>query len=475
MKLTLDDLAFISSEQLFIKFSLDEREKVWQQTHGQSYSNTAAQWNAYLNCLCLNTFLTYLKTEIDLPDPPQVWQNWAELPSFWDVVNGTAIELGQTRLVLIPSEENNCIEFTVPREWVDIPNWAGNYYLAVQLNLEECWLRVCGYATHQQLRDEGRYDRMNETYSVDTEDLIEDLSVMWMVKELYPSRKLKVKALPILSLKEVEELLEKLEQRTPYLPRLNVPFVKWTALLANDKWRQELYARRVKVSVKQPVQLSKWFQQIFEVSWQTVEEVLDSLAAPEANLAYRSGSSASDISPTSPKAIPTLVELLKTNQNKSTRKRVADLLGDIAHGNSEAIAALNDLVRHAPDRDTRRQAAVSLGKINPGNPHAGVRRARIIDLGIRIGGHPVVLTVTLMPETNNKTNIHLRVDAVGNQTYLPPNLQLMVLDEEGQIFQQKQSRSIDNAIQLEFRGASGDGFRVKVALGDASVSEDFVL
>ncbi|PSO81051.1 MAG: hypothetical protein BRC41_15925 [Cyanobacteria bacterium QH_9_48_43] len=50
------------------------------------------------------------------------------LPSFWEVVNGTAIALSGVRLVLIPSEAADLSELRVPQEWVDIPSWGGDYY-----------------------------------------------------------------------------------------------------------------------------------------------------------------------------------------------------------------------------------------------------------------------------------------------------------------------------------------------------------
>ena len=289
MKLSLDNLTFIYPEQLFIEFSREEREKIWKQTQNQTYSNPAARWNAYLNCLCLNVFLTYLEAESDLPETSRVWPSLAELPSFWEVINGTAIQLGKTRLVLIPSEHSHYTEFRVPREWLDIPDWAGNYYLATELNLEECCLQVWGYATYQQLRDEGRYDRMDETYAIEAEDLIEELNGMWVARELHPSRRPEVKPLLTLSSTEASSLLEQLGQQTPYSPRLDVPFAKWAALLAHPRWRQELYewrlGRRVTVaaSSQAPINLGQWFQDVFEAGWQS----LDALLNPDlGNLAF---------------------------------------------------------------------------------------------------------------------------------------------------------------------------------------------
>jgi hypothetical protein len=105
----------------------------------------------------------------------------------------------------------------------------------------------------------------------------------------------------------------------------------------------------------------------------------------------------------------------------------------------------------------------------------GVRRAKPIDLGVQLAGYPVALIVELTPEPDGKTNILLQVHPTGNQTYLPPLLELTVLDESGAVFLEVEARSTDNYMQLEFSGFPGEQFSVKVALGDASVIEDFVV
>ena len=64
---------------------------------------------------------------------------------------------------------------------------------------------------------------------------------------------------------------------------------------------------------------------------------------------------------------------------------------------------------------------------------------------------------------------------IGSQTYLPPLLELIVIYETGATFLQAQARSKDNYIQLEFSGEPREQFSIKVVLGDASITEDFVL
>jgi hypothetical protein len=108
-------------------------------------------------------------------------------------------------------------------------------------------------------------------------------------------------------------------------------------------------------------------------------------------------------------------------------------------------------------------------------PEAGVRRAKLINLGVELAGYPVVLVVELIPETEQRRNILLQVHPSGDRVYLPPHLQLTVLDEAGLIFLEAEARSADNYIQLQFRGLPGEQFSVRVALGDTSVAEDFVI
>lgn len=105
----------------------------------------------------------------------------------------------------------------------------------------------------------------------------------------------------------------------------------------------------------------------------------------------------------------------------------------------------------------------------------GIRRAKLIDLGIQLAGNPVALVVEITPESEQKTNILLQLHPASNQLYLPPLLQLTVLDENGVVFLEAQSRSADNYMQLQLSGVPGEQFSVKVALGNASIMEEFMI
>ncbi|NEP57325.1 MAG: DUF1822 family protein [Symploca sp. SIO2G7] len=282
----LEELIDAYPEQLWLKFSPEEREKAWLQA--QKYSNNTARRQAYLNLLCVKHLLLYLENEPDLQDVPFILplndlaiDAETKLSSMWEFVNGTAITIGEIRIVIVPEEISETSQWSVSQELVDIPEWAADYYLAVQVDLENCWLNIRGYTTHRQLKEEGVYETLNRTYSLDWEDLTEDLNIMLIAISFHSSEKAELPFLPSLSSTQAEELLEKLSQPSGYSPRLNVPFEHWATLLVNNEWRKALYQRRLPQFSSTLPPLHKWFDveevktALKSAGWQEYGEVFD--------------------------------------------------------------------------------------------------------------------------------------------------------------------------------------------------------
>lgn len=206
------------------------------------FSTAGASWRARLNQISLEALLPWIQEE----QTAQVWPSVAALPSFWEVVNGTAIECEDMRLVLVPTIEIDLRELRVPQEWVDIPSWSADYYVAVQVNPNAGWLKVWGYATHHQLKTNGVYDANDRSYSLDEDDLIHDFNVLWVAHQLCSEEPLRaeVPSVPALQLSQAENFLERLGNPTVIFPRLAVPFQLWAALVEHGGWRQRLYDRR---------------------------------------------------------------------------------------------------------------------------------------------------------------------------------------------------------------------------------------
>ncbi len=410
MSARLNELYRDFSPWLSLQVTPKERNRIWEQT--QDYSNTHARYNAYLNKVCLNTFLTWLSAwcvESSLPQP-----SIGSIDDTLEVVNGTAIQLGDlARIVLIPSEPFDSEDLCVPQEWVDIPSWAGDYYLAVQVDLaaeeDECCIQVSGFATHRQLKSSGKYTKESRTYVLAGEKLIEDLILMQAMLGL--NMKEKLPPLPTLSEAQATKLLQYLGDKSVYFPRLqvDVPFEQWAALLSDNKWRQQLYKRRMGRFVEETkpavaINLSKWFGHIFEAGWQSLEALLNSES-----------------------------------------------------GNFDFRLGHRDLA-------VREVTAVP------------VRGIKLIDLGIQLGNKSVALLVGLTPETEQRVSIRVQLHPAKGETYLPPNIKLALLSQLGETLQEVCSRSQDEFMQLpKFGCPRGKVFQIKISADEFSITENFVI
>lgn len=409
MNLSLQNLNMLDSDQVYLEFSqtdLQQAEPVMQ-----AYSNQTARNNAYLNRLCLNSFTNWIREYLDLGNSSLVLPREADLVSTWEVVNGSAIALGNTRIILIPDETLDTEEFTVPQEWVEIPNWAADYYLAVQVDLDEQWMSVRGYTTHLTLKTKGKYDPIYRTYSLDRDYMIPDLDVLWVAKELCHNERDAIAALPVLSSDEASNLVDRLAKPSLYSPRLEVPFVQWGALLSDDQLRQQLYKQRNEQTrlaanplPKQAlVSLGQWLQNEFneaiDAGWQALESVFGT-EQPGFAFAFRN-----------------------TAQIEET----------------------------------------------------STKRGKRFNLASRFGRITVVMLLALKPEPDGKVSVLAQVRPHGGEMYLPACLKLILLTASGTKLQEVEARSHDNFIQFPaFKLDPGTRFSIQMAIDDTSVTENFI-
>ncbi len=246
--------------QIELEISPNLVEQLWR------HQPTAfSQWNIFLNQICLQTFLPWLEEDVTLDE--------ASVPSFWAHVNGAAFTWRNKRIILIPEISIDTTEYTIPQEWVDIPQLVGDYYLAAQINPDELSMRVWGYTTHKQIKSSATYN-FDRTYSLDAQYLIPDLNVLWVVSQLNPDEPTRV-AVPNLTpvpTTQAENLLSRLGNSNIIQPRLEIPFSLWATLITDHNWRQRLYQLRTGQSVK--TNLSQWLQNTFADTWQSIDSIL---------------------------------------------------------------------------------------------------------------------------------------------------------------------------------------------------------
>lgn len=244
------------------------QDAAWQRLRGQ------ASWSAYLNQVCLQTVLPWIQTEY-VPDAESGLPG-SQLASAWQLVNGTAIVWNNCRSVLVPSRSIDTSELRVPQEWMDIPSWVGDYYFAVQINPDDGTLRIWGYTTHEQIKRLGTYDADDRTYSLDAAYLIRDIGVFWVTQqaELNEVTRSTVAPLNPISATQAEALLQQLAHPLVIEPRSVLPFAQWGALVEQADWRDRL-VRLQRQEQSSIVNLSRWLQQSFETSWQSLESLFD--------------------------------------------------------------------------------------------------------------------------------------------------------------------------------------------------------
>ncbi|PSF33168.1 hypothetical protein C7H19_20395 [Aphanothece hegewaldii CCALA 016] len=263
--------SFDTTTQLWLEISPASIEQSWQQS--QSCSTPEGRWHTYLNQICLNTFLPWLQAEYE-PNAT-AWQTLHPLAAIWEVVNGTAIEIQGKRLILIPSKSLDTSEFYIPQEWVDLPSWIGDYYLAVQINLDEGWLRIWGYTTHQEIVAKSSYDASDRNYYLEEEFLNQDITLLWVIRQVSPAEPTRA-TLPITQTLQQNygaSLLQRLSNPDLALLRLQVPFEFWGTLLEESSTLERLYQQRR--GVKQIVNLGQWWQNRFEETWQSLENLME--------------------------------------------------------------------------------------------------------------------------------------------------------------------------------------------------------
>lgn len=251
----------------------------------QTTSIPGNQWQSYLNQICLETVLPWLREKFG---DEAVQTEPIAHSGFWELVNGFALSLGETRLIFVPSEAIDRLELRVPQEWIDIPSWVGDYYLAIEVDPDERWLSIWGYTTHQALKTAENYDPGDRTYCLASSNLITDLNVLWVMHHLAtePTRAF-VAPLSQPSIAQVERWLDRLE--TAPLPRLELPFGEWGALIEREEWRQQLIDRQHPTAFEQisdsVTTLSLWLQNQFEIGWQAIESLID--GSPELAFSLR--------------------------------------------------------------------------------------------------------------------------------------------------------------------------------------------
>lgn len=231
------------------------QKRVWQQSEGFCKPNS--RWNAFLNALCLEVLQPWFQEELG----QQTKVSCHSLPASWEVVNGTAIQVGNRRCLLVPEESLDTSWLRVPQEWIAIPGWIADDYLAIQVDLSEKLLRIWGYATYPQLISHAHYDSSDRHYCLEETELFTDMGLYWAAVTgsiVFAEKRLETPSpLAVLETIQAHNLLERLAKVS--IPRLELPETLWLTLISHDGWRQRLYEKRQ--GIGEQISPLRWLQE----------------------------------------------------------------------------------------------------------------------------------------------------------------------------------------------------------------------
>lgn len=108
----------------------------------------------------------------------------------------------------------------------------------------------------------------------------------------------------------------------------------------------------------------------------------------------------------------------------------------------------------------------------PSSAEGEVKRGKLLDL--QRSDEKVALFVGLIPTPSPEMDIWVELYPTDTQMYLPQDIYLSVLDEEGKAVMQAEARGSDN-VRFRLKGEPGERFGVKVALGDVIITEEFII
>jgi Protein of unknown function (DUF1822) len=236
-----------------------EQDRLWQRC--QNFT-PAGQWTAYLNRLAWAALRPWFAEQY-----PQ-FACCQMMATVWEFISGFSITWqnatgSSCKSIVIPSDTLDVNELRIPQEWIDIPDWVGDYYFAAQVNPEMGQVQLWGYATHQQIKQQGSYCDRDRTYTMAYRELIQDFNVLWVAQKLCPDEELRceVAAIPPLAPAQAEALITRFGQSAIAVPRLEIPFALWAALIDHPRWQQQLHAARLGQSAP------SWKAQWSPVAW----------------------------------------------------------------------------------------------------------------------------------------------------------------------------------------------------------------
>lgn len=208
------------------------------------------------------------------------------------------------------------------------------------------------------------------------------------------------------------------------------------------------------------VDLRQWLENIFTSDWESVESIFD----PQ------------------PETEPTEIENPVKSNLGNWLKNVAETSWQkIEEGkqNLEELIFPDDSPAfvfrsggNSRSEDTSRGHQSSINMF----PEADIARAKLIDLGMRLGRTTVALLVGIAEDSDRTIRVHVQLHPAIGDRYLPTNIQLSLISDIGENLHEVKSTVQNKCILLnDFYVDPEETFTIRVALDDFTITENFVV
>jgi Protein of unknown function (DUF1822) len=478
MTLNISELRNLAPESIWFEITPDLRERVERDIDRTKHSNQIAKYHARLNRLSLYALQSWIESQADKFRPIELFPNAEGLAWIWEITNGTAFNIGNTRLVIIPSDFTDTEELIIPQEWVDVPNWAGKYYLAVQIDEGKGRICLWGYISYDEVKKLGKLDDIYRNYHLDREDLHDDFEVLWIDCQINTVGQLSREVLPQVDNKTAEGLIAKIEIPNIFSPRLDLEFDDLKKILDSIKHLKKLHMDRNTAKVEK---LSKRFEAQLQQAGIAVSELInatyvafkdfpDKPVLPPGFMGWEPKTTLlpgflGDGLPETEVKIEKVVNNLYAKQDlakKVDRPRNIDSPKEL----------LIYLMQHTTDQALRWEVASYLWEIEPDEDENNYSRRITKDVGLSVQGHQLCLMVAIIRLPKEKYAVLANVYVKDNLA-LPHHVQLTLFSKDNKQLKLIEYPAKDDRAELFFTAIVGTRFNICISVDNAIVTEAF--
>ncbi|MBD2483909.1 DUF1822 family protein [Planktothrix sp. FACHB-1365] len=278
---------------------------------------------------------------------------------------------------------------------------------------------------------------------------------------------------PILDIQQIDEL-ESSEARD-----IGFKLTQWFDNIKVDDWLYDIRVQAAKLALKSYQNLTENIRATAPITLRATPMIIDRIAM---NSAFFERNNPSQDNPLQDYASNTsqngelslTVDELNSDNKYSILMSAYELgkfLENFSNIPQDFINLLATRITTIEDSETRWQLALTLGKLDPEHPLGAVGQTKTIEfptddwfdlfLALRVGEDDLI---DVLIEVTSATD-----------EYLPVGLQVSLLDETEEIFSKAIANEEERYLSLEFTGAIGQFFSVKISLWGNDLIENFVI